>query len=147
MTDTPQRCEPPEEWRDKPGWHWIEQDGWRPSNNPYASQCDNGRHIAWWSGGAKQLPYWRLEGQTRTAEVLYRENWRYIAPVLTPDEIAEREAAAYQRGQREMRQAALRAQPPTAENPHENAYLREHFNGVIEYGKAIAALPIKEKPE
>ncbi len=142
MSDTPNRCEPPEEWRDKAWWHLINP----PWNKPVLAQ---------W---VPHLSVWEDCGGRSSVDGLTSAGWIYIAPVITPAEIAEREAAAYQRGQREMRQGAAqeaqmfsdglhRIHPDVAWD-HMSEEAKSIGHAVAQnIAAGIAALPIKEKPE
>lgn len=60
MTD---RCEPPPELRDRAGWHWV--------RSPI---------------GALILRFWGQNWNRWFGEM--SDGWRYVAPVMTPDEVA-----------------------------------------------------------
>ena len=128
MSSSPQRCEPPEEWREKDRWHWLRR---RISGQRYSE-------IYKWEGA------WLVGNQIVYPEKLAAE---YIAPVLTPDEIAEREAAAYQRGQREMRKRAAERAFDHKPDYVEVTKHAERLQIVRTIAADIDALPIKEKPE
>lgn len=67
------RCEPPPEWRDRNGWHWVER--------------RNGRHpsILYWNG----LGRWISPGRPAYGpDVLTEEGYRYIDPVTPPATVA-----------------------------------------------------------
>ena len=131
------RCEPPEEWRENGRAHFLAKGA--------------GVAILLWRLGA----WWDFGLETDDSpEFLAANGWRYIAPVLTPAEVAEREAAAYQRGQQEMRERAIgscREQKTIFLSPEYAtgqpiSSLSERFAcGQCE--ALIAALPIKDKPE
>ena len=136
MTDTPNRCEPPPEWR------WIARHVIALGPKMLCLQWGDAADL-WVEGDFEHDP-----------EFLAAKGYRYVAPVLTPDEIAEREAAAYERGQREMREAVLgscRQQMieyrETAESMEDRAAFSDEIIGCKACAAAIAALPIKEKPE
>lgn len=144
--DTPNRCEPPEEWRHRGGYHWLLYQT-PPTGAP---EDELGPSAIGWSS----LGGWHLWGDIHSPEAMAERGWRYVAPVLTPDEIAAREAAAYQRGQREMREAALGAcrqqmveYRETAEAMEDRAAFSDEIIGCKACVTAIAAIPIKEKPE
>ena len=84
------RCEPPEEWRTRPR-HWLQ--------DPRGVL-----EIASWSDtyGDQSGLCWQVQRAGMGCERLAEFGYHYIAPVLTPAEIAEREAAAYQRGLRNV---------------------------------------------
>lgn len=50
---------------------------------------------------------------------------------------------AYVAGQRDMQERAKAAQPCTAANPFQSTYDRGKFDGVMEYRRAIASLPLE----
>jgi len=54
--------------------------------------------------------------------------------------LAQRDAALRAEGFGECQRAAKGAQPSTAEDPNESVYTRGYFDGVIAYGRALAAL-------
>lgn len=73
MTTNEGRCEPPPEWRDRDGWHWVER--------------RNGRHpsILYWNG----LGRWISPGRPAYGpDVLTEEGYRYLAPVTPPATVA-----------------------------------------------------------
>ena len=90
MSSSPQRCEPPEEWRTRPR-HWLQ--------DPRGVL-----EIASWSDtyGDQSGLCWQVQRAGMGCERLAEFGYHYIATVLTPAEIAEREAAAYQRGLRNV---------------------------------------------
>ena len=146
MTDTPERCEPPEEWRTRPR-HWLQ--------DPRGVL-----EIASWSDtyGDQSGLCWQVQHAGMGCERLAELGYHYVAPVLTPAEITEREAAAYRRGQREMRNAAGNAvadcyfQECCGEPMQDGeccGIARIVFSpeAAQSLGETIAALPIKEKPE
>ncbi len=103
------RCEPPESEREKDGPHQIE---WL-----------EGVFVLWWNSKNKN---WKHGRQRLTPEQLSELEYTYVAPVLTPDEIAAREAAAYKAGQEAMRERAARVAahahlvPPDGGSPSED---------------------------
>ena len=132
------RCEPPEEWRSQDGWHFL--------ICPALAQPEPARWLL--------TQEWHMMGDIFSPEHLSWAQWRYIAPVLTPAEISEREAAAYQRGQRDRQTAVDLVLNRWAFAPDALVY---HTDGaakadgwIMALGyirDAVAALPIKEKPE
>ena len=148
MTDTPQRCEPPEEGRHKASWHWLSDE----------FNCIQPVWLSVPNVFPKQDCYWRISDNIYSPPYAAECGYRYIAPVLTPAEITEREAAAYRRGQREMRNAAGNAvadcyfQECCGEPMQDGeccGIARIVFSpeAAQSLGETIAALPIKEKPE
>lgn len=71
------RCEPPEELRDKDGWHWLHHPGWGEWPARYSAPC----HAGIW-------PIWRCPDSNWTTPSAYREEWRYVAPVTPPATVA-----------------------------------------------------------
>jgi len=72
MTDE-NRCEPPPELRDRDGWHWLDLVGFtRPA--PYH-----------WIAGHQ---VWEELGLKRPADYIYRDGYRYLAPVTPPATVA-----------------------------------------------------------
>lgn len=65
------RCEPPEEWRDRDGWHWVSMRGWKET--PLLWMADEQR----WSKG----------NQSWSSEHAAYDDWRYHSPVATPAEV------------------------------------------------------------
>ena len=129
MSDTPQRCEPPEEWGDKS----LPEDSAIQAAHPL-------------NGGDpdRMAEAMRLVGAKRSKAALVElVNW-----------LLAREAAAYQRGQRDRQTAVDLVLKRWAFAPDALVY---HTDGaakadgwIMALGyirDAIAALPIKEKPE
>jgi hypothetical protein len=56
------------------------------------------------------------------------------------DAISTSLSKAVETAKAEALDEALAAQPSTAEDPNEDSYQRGRFDGIIEYGRAIAAL-------
>lgn len=52
----------------------------------------------------------------------------------------------YLKGWNDAIAACKEAQPCTAEKPDESAYTKGHFDGVMDYGRAIRAVRPQEKP-
>ena len=133
MSSSPQRCEPPEEWGDKS----LPEDSAIQAAHPL-------------NGGDpdRMAEAMRLVGAKRSKAALVElVNW-----------LLAREAAAYQRGQREMRQGAAqeaqmfsdglhRIHPDVAWD-HMSEEAKSIGHAVAQnIAAGIAALPIKEKPE
>lgn len=55
MTTNEGRCEPPPEWRDKDGWHWVQ---WGSD----APECQRWRKTGHWYGTHVSLPEYRYLG-------------------------------------------------------------------------------------
>lgn len=73
--------------------------------------------------------------------------WKYIGPCLTPTEVETREAAAYQRGQEDMRERAV--QCITMVPISEDCSAAEAHGRMMQSSQSqhlISALPIKEAP-
>ena len=98
MTTNEGRCEPPPEWRDRDGWHWVQA----PVGEP---------HLARWHAAERDdvEPLWTSTHHVYSGTPRYavREwGWRYIAPVTPPATVAALvealEAAARQKTTDEM---------------------------------------------
>ncbi|GEM_PF-4480452 len=73
MTTNEGRCEPPPEWRDRDGWHWVQA----PVGDP---------HLARWHAAKRPdvEPLWTSTHHVYSGTPRYavREwGWRYLAPV------------------------------------------------------------------
>jgi hypothetical protein len=64
-----ERCEPPEGWRERDGWHWL-------------TECNPVLWIA-----ERQEWEWG-EDDWVTPDAAYRYGYRYLSPVATPAEVA-----------------------------------------------------------
>ncbi len=73
MTTNEGRCEPPPEWREKDGWHWVQD----RTGDPVVRR---------WLAGP--YPAWRHLSMPSTAELAYQAGFRYLAPVTPPQTVA-----------------------------------------------------------
>jgi hypothetical protein len=72
------------------------------------------------------------------AEVSKDRRWFYISGKADTHGAVQAVAKAIMA----ERQRCLDCQPSTAENPNEDSYQRGRFDGVMEYGRAIAGHPL-----
>jgi hypothetical protein len=73
-----ERCEPPPEWRDRDGWHWVDSTRWvQPDILRWRLNSDNQEYEWLLSSGA----FVSSESETANA-------WRYLAPVTPPATVA-----------------------------------------------------------
>ena len=91
-----ERCEPPEGWRERDGWHWL-------------TECNPVLWIA-----ERQEWEWG-EDDWVTPDAAYRYGYRYLSPVATPAEVAAlRAEVARLREALEQAGAAMDALHPDA---------------------------------
>jgi len=73
-----ERCEPPQEWRGKDGWHWVDSTRWvQPDILRWRLNSDNQEYEWLLSSGA----FVSSESETANA-------WRYLAPATPPATVA-----------------------------------------------------------
>jgi hypothetical protein len=115
---------------DRDGWHWT-QEG--------SSICPE----QW--RASKQV--WRTFDQREFISPEKVQHWHYLGPCLTPTEVAAQVAAAYKRGQEDMRERAAVA-ARFVPIPEDASAVEAHgrMTAAMQAGLAILDLPIKEAP-
>lgn len=70
------RCEPPEGWRERDGWHWVQ---W-PEGPPQL--------LRWRYVPKMEAHGWTLSTHSTTVDGATDAGWRYLAPVTPPAVVA-----------------------------------------------------------
>lgn len=116
---------------ERDGWHWVQH-------------RENTPEVLYWS----PLHGWNYEGDWVRSDFIGL-NYRYLGPCLTPAEVQAREAAAYRKGQEDMRERA--AQVAEGYPASQHGYLAANAEDAAcdaakEIVAVIRALPIKDAP-
>ena len=113
-----ERCEPPPEWRDRDGWHWVQY--------KQSPMCR-----AEWS--ATEREWFFPEDQTHSPVESLSTSWRYLAPVTPPAVVAAMAEAL------ELTAAAMDALHPSAAGDMSDGDYARLWNATREQLNAILA--------
>ena len=114
-------------------WHWL-----------HVGKPEDGPVLAPWSA---DIQGWVLSHIVFLPSTISDFGWRYLGPALNPAEVAAQVAAAYQRGQEDMRERAkgcAEIVPISADCHATEAHGRMMQSCVTRH--LIMALPIKDAP-